>query len=60
MLPILVKPDAVKVTLLPAQAAPEGDVTKDGMVGHMLQPPGPASAKLAMAVQLFAAVTVTL
>ena len=61
MLPISVKPDAVKVTLLPAQAAPDGVVTKVGIVGQMLQPPGPDSAKLAVDVQPVAiTVTVTL
>ncbi|MBK9486919.1 MAG: hypothetical protein IPO01_17575 [Chitinophagaceae bacterium] len=55
-----VKPEAVNVTLLPAQAAPVGDVTNVGIVGQMLQPPGPARAKLAVAVQPLAAVTVTL
>ena len=60
MVPILVKPDAVNVTLLPAQAAAAGVVAKFGIVGQMLQPPGPESAKLAVAVQPLAAVTVTL
>ena len=56
-----VKPEAVNVTLLPAQAAPAGDVTKVGMVGQMLQPPGPARAKLAVDEQPVAVtVTVTL
>ena len=56
---MFVKPDAVNTTLLPAQAAPAGDVVKVGMVGQMLQPPGPARPKVADAVQPLAAVTVT-
>lgn len=57
---MLVKPDAVKVTLLPEHAAPDGVVVKVGIVGHILQPPGPARAKLAVAVHPLAAVTITL
>jgi hypothetical protein len=60
VIPILVKPEAVKVTLLPAQAAPDGFVTNVGIVGQTLQPPGPLKAKLVVAVQPLAAVTVTL
>ena len=60
VIPILVKPEAVNVTLLPKQAALAGVVAKVGIVGQMLQPPGPAKAKPAVAVQPLAAVTVTL
>ena len=56
---MFVRPDAVNVTLLPAQAAPAGDVTKVVIAGQMLQPPGPARPKLAVSVQPLAAVTIT-
>ena len=60
VIPMPVKPVAVKVTLLPEHAVPDGVVVKVVNVGHILQPPGPARAKLAVAVHPLAAVTITL